>query len=472
MSFFGLSSQGKNSRGQLENIPYILQDQMNNAFKQGAGQQQQGAGYTQQYVDYLNSILNDPNGGFFSPDQITQYGNQAMPGVDAANTDRMARLNGLPTPISGADTTSALQKINDQRNADYLSQLNGTITGARDNTNRDYGGMRQLSQNAYSDATKNVQRLLPTGDLAAAAAARSFAPAMAASQRRLRASGIDPNSPEASGILQSVDVARGHSMDDTMAANQGNYINQLNSMVLGGMNDQNALTKAQTDITRQLGLTQGSLTMDNTNNNAGINSGIATGGRNMSIQDQQLAQQLADLYNNANLQNIGLQNQRFNAGTQGLGLGLQQRNNAAGSLGQLGTTLTNQGQAALNSGQGFARDASSGFGENLGIEGANAGWGTKMLAGLAGGALNMFAPGAGTALTSGIMGAAGLNAPAGGYNAYAGTPQSQSQQNPYGGLMGSIGNLFKTNSNGYMGGGAYSGASTPFSGYGGNYTFS
>lgn len=346
---FGLNDTGQNAMGRMGEIPNWLYALMQQSLTDSGVAKNTGGTDLNQYAYYLNQMLQNfgqPGAGFFSPQDIKDYGSQVMPGVDTAISDRNTRLNQLQGGLSQVptgtqigdtlynnltgegkytnDTTGGLQAAlasmfngmqgtADTANSQFNSNLASAFGQMMQGVNTTYPYLRDLNSNAYSDlgsksdslykgltgdskslfdslvgksndvtggligdsssvygaqggkmdsaydtALANVARLLPSGDMQAATASRSFAPAMAAAQRRLRTAGIDPNSPEASGVLQNIDVARGRAMDDVLGANNNSYISALNSLQLGKASSGRDLALA--NLMNKQGLTLGNLT--------------------------------------------------------------------------------------------------------------------------------------------------------------------------------------------------------------------
>lgn len=471
---------------------------------------------------------------------FTNTHDQALKGINLQNYQRQSGLvndnantnTGLinsvyPSMMQGVnDTYGYLRKLNGTTSDDLLSRNASTFGGLRDKNQTVYDDLMAKTGNAYSDAganinrlsddttaaygraqdntaaqraatagafassRKNLDRMIPGGDLMAANLARSFAPNIAATNRRLIASGIDPNSAEGSSQIQAVEASRGHAMDDLLGANSKDYINSQNEMTLGNEaaqtslgRDQNALTlgEDQTQIglgkdfnnlllggsaahntlaegqfgnesalaqgegsvdrgilkdqfANETGLaqTQGSsirqyqqalqqaLTSEN-NKNTGLRLGLdqnygnndstiadTTYQRTMGIQKQRadaitemrkMGLQDADIQQRLEQMGLNVTNQEFQTGMQGVGANVQQQNvggQGMGTLAQFLQQLAMQQDASGRAWNGQSFDQTS---TDLGVESANAGWGTKLLMSMLGPALGMINPAAGMAVS-------------------------------------------------------------------------
>ena len=500
MSAFGLGDVGKNAQFQLNNIPVWLQQAMVEQMGRSNFNFGRGSDLIGQNTAYNQNIVNTPDSDAFAPiSDIQNYGRTAMPGVDAAMADYMKRLGLVQNTadnrasrgyVTGAidqniknlndasfnladynrNTTNnafnSLQGLSDKNFNDINANLNDVYDREGRNTNDNYGYARGVMGNAYDDATQNLENLLPGGDLAAARSARAFAPAYNAAQRRLRAAGIDPNSPEAAGILQAVDMGRARSSDDILSQNLEKYVSGKNSLKLGKAGSERDLTLEQGDKQRGINLEKGNLLRGNLSDQLGRNSGIVTGraqglmdnendfyGRNrditdlrnsnvqndraLSLQDIDIEKMLAGMFNDANLQGIDLGNQQFDRGVAGLARGLQRKDAAAGNLGSIGNTLLNSSQNSDQLAQSFANQALQGFQTSLANESKNSGWLGKLLGGMGTAALGMI-PGVGPILSTvaggAMSGLTGQSAPAaGGQGGMLQTPPFVNPQSQQGG---------------------------------------
>lgn len=480
MALFGLGDVGNNAKDQLNNLPVDLQRLMFEALSRGGLNFGRSSNLIDQNTAYNHDIAMTPNPDAFAPiGDIQDYGKAAMPGVDTAMQDYMRRLGLVQdtadnrashSSVTGAidknigdlgdansaltkfgrDTTNgafdSLQGLSDRNFNDVNGNLNQVYDFAGKAINDNYGYARGTMGNAYDDATHNLENLLPGGDLAAARSARAFAPAMNAAMRRLRAAGIDPNSPEAAAILQTVDIGRARSSDDILSQNLEKYVSGKNSLGLGKAGSERDLTLEQGDKQQAINLEKGGLLRGNLSDQLGRNSGIVTGratglmgnenqsydrgrdildlknsnvqnDRALSLQDIDIEKMLAGMFNDANLQGIDLTNQQFDRGVAGLGRGIARKDQAAGNLGTMGTTLLNSSQNADRIAQSFADQASEGFKTSLANEAQSNGWLGKLLAGVGTAGLNLLAPNLGSTVMGGVNGSMGAP-PAGS------TPQS------------------------------------------------
>lgn len=469
MALFGLSDAGKVAEGNISGIPIWLLEAMIQAMGRGNEAFGQSQGALNSFDAYLRNVLMQPDimaGGDIN--EILGYGSTAIPGVEDAITgrqseiDRLRQLAGqIPsqsvidqskwnldaykvlssglTDITRDITDRMFGSLYDQSNKGYASlqdDVRNTYANTMQNTINAWDNFRNTTGTAYDAALLNLDQLLPSGDFQAATAARAFAPQLAAAKSRLRAYGIDPNSPEASGILQSIETARSRSIDDALGRTGRDVINQQNLLTLGKADADVALGREKENIYRGLQLDQMAQRMGLTKEqflqqmglteaqaNAAIDqlnqrferdttaldqsNAIAQLSRQLGLEDYDIQTNLANLANDAALQGIDLRNLIYQTGVGGMTRGMGRKDQLAGQLGDLGTFLRQYQQGQDRTAQGFGNDALAGFKDALTVEGANSGWLGKLLGGIGVGALSLI-PGVGPALSA--MAGSGLNA--------------------------------------------------------------
>lgn len=424
--------------------------------------------------DQLNQLAqqywqNQMANGNGTPEDIWGVGSRVMPGVPDAINARRGRLNesagdfdithgrigdrlnwqqdaarnvegnnqsqlveGYGRIGQRADASSGDIVRNIQASYGDASTLTGNgYTEMRNRATGAYGGMGASTDTAYGSAEKELEALKPGGELQAARIGRSFAPAMAATSRRLRASGVDPNSGEAFNMQSRVENSRARAMDDASAGATEGYVDRKTGMIIGRNRDQVGITergllndqsldRENIGIQRDLGLSQGKDFRGEVARTQGIKNQADQGYMDSNIANRNQGYErvagadaalnqwdaggyntragLRDQQNAEDLTALGLSNEQFDRG-------MRYQNNDTSVRGQGAGMVTNMGQSAkqnqvqgANVARGFGGDASANYGQAWQYEAPNAGWATKALTGMAAGAMNTFMPGSGTAL--------------------------------------------------------------------------
>lgn len=438
-------------------------------------------------------LMDDVNGTYGG---LRDLNNKVAGNLHDLNTNVYSDLRG-----QNADVLGKLRAQNSGVYKGLTADNDLLMRGLRDQNASTYGDIISKTGNAYRDASTNLERMMPGGDLMAASVARSFAPNVSAVNRRLTAAGIDPNSLEASSVLGDVEAKRGYAMDDLLGKNMSEYIASKNALGIGGADAESRLRREQFGNESTLGQTQGStdrgLGIDEFGNEAklaqtqlgnetrlaetqggndagilrdqygnevnlaqtqgGLNRGYRQGQeqalvaqnngtldrqlpldtrfgetqlansdigyqrtqqimqqrnqavqmmRAMGMQDAQIQQQLEQM-------GLNLDAQQFQMGLTGTGLNVDQQNLGGQGMGSLGEFLLNLGRGYDSSGQNWNQQTFGQYGQDLGVESANAGWGTKLLSGLAGPLLSMI-PGVGPFLGAAVSGMGGGGGAGGG----------------------------------------------------------
>jgi hypothetical protein len=336
------------------------------------------------------------------------------------------------------DLTDRYNGLIDKANSDY-----GTLRQENKDT---YGQLSNQSDAAYKTAMDNTELLRPGSQFQVAQTARSFAPQMASTAGSLRRMGIDPNSPQGLSMMQRVTTDRSRAMDDKAGQGTVQYVGAKNDLITGQQADREKLGQGQLGNEMNLGTAQnaettglstdqgtglrnentrhaGTLTgLDQTRfgasiatqNNAmdritqndatmrGINSQDAQNavmGKAMATQDWQTRGDLQGQLSDAELEAIGLNQQMYNAGLGYKTADLNERNAGAAGVGQYGQNMLNYGLQSSQLANQWGNTAMDAYKTAYGYEAPQAGYGAKMLAAAGGAALDLVAPGAGTALT-------------------------------------------------------------------------
>lgn len=403
-----------------------------------------------------------------------------MPGVDDLITRRAGRISGqqtdyeaLPSVQGTIDNRGAIQDVKDERIGQNFGDIQGAIdqgfgtqhartadTAATVGKDIDttYGGAATNSDTAFGDARTRADqgfgaisgdasktfggvrdRINQGRDFALGTTARAFAPAMAATLRRVRMAGIDPNSPEAQALLQNVDTARGHAFDDSMQKtigelNQTDLAEQANKQGLdlsklsndqalalqNAANKQGLSLSAYLQRTNQAQMTrdiQNELDAGNMKANIGnVDTAFTRGqdaykerqnndliSRGLMLDDFSNRTALSDKANANDVTALGLKNAEFGAGAGYTAADLERKDRATQGFGTAASSLYNTslgagGQASQNAG-----GAQQGFGALYQQEQQNSNLLPKFGAGL----LTAAVSGAAGGLTGNIFGTPG-----------------------------------------------------------------
>jgi len=372
--------------------------------------------------------------------KISGYLDQQGGNITNHYTDMQDRIDTTSRNVQKRiDTTHDDQNNNIDQTFNWSrDEFNNPLNTAQDRIAKNYGGLLTRSGDTTKQELDNLEIMRPGSEFAAARAARNFAPQVASTMANLRRAGIDPNSVQAASLIGSVQAQRGRAMDDAMAEGLAQYALAKNKTLDTGLNRDLAITGDMTG-----GLT-GLDTMKATGNRdlvLGRGSAIAgenasyrdlsnlndTTGRDLSLtnldtsflrgqnlldkragltqlersmgqedfgtekllNDQKMMEELVGPEMMAKQFQLGQDYSNTNTNAQDRGAsgatGLTQMayNNMFGSLGAANQAGNSALQAAL---------------ANYGIQAPKAGWGPKLLTGLASGGLNLLFPGLGTAV--------------------------------------------------------------------------
>lgn len=214
-----------------------------------------------------------------SGDAAALYG-----GLQGRSTGRFGDLQGRSnseyTGLQGRSTGKydEMQNRSNQQFGSLQNRATGRIDQLGNRTANMYGGLRTDvdstikglqgdNRGAYTDAAQYLQELNPAGDAAAARATRSWAPQIASTLGRLRAAGIDANSPEAASVLGRVKAQQSRAVEDAYTDAARNYVDRATSLRLDqeGVNRdlgmealarRQGLGQQEEAIGRDLGLTE------------------------------------------------------------------------------------------------------------------------------------------------------------------------------------------------------------------------
>jgi hypothetical protein len=332
-------------------------------------------------------------------------------------------------------------------------EISGAYGDARKNNASAYADIIGRIGNAYSDMKTEARRIMPGGELQQAATARAFAPNMASAAGRLRRAGVDPNGVQAANVLGNVETARARAMDDRAASSASDYVRTMNGIREGQVGAETGAIRERTGNDINLGTTAAGLqsnlalgrgrdtnteaarylaamngldlgrmrdtasNLDATamrqNSNLADRSQLDILNRNMANEDLRTEAGLNTDANNLEMTGLNLQDNAFNRGMNFTQYDRQQLDDAQRARMQLmqqafqnaqssGGQAFNNGQAALQGNQNIYQQ-----------EAANAGWGTRLLGGIAGSALGGWLGGAGgiTGLIGGGAGRAATTPP-------------------------------------------------------------
>lgn len=493
-SFWGLSSTGKNAKAQQGNIAAWQQGQSQDWANKAADRWSRAAEGQDWATSYWNNRAENPT--------LTTKDAKAT-GQDIINVDdpiaRMWSRNAntrsaweatVPKAAQVGDTLAANTTTKTERLGDYgtgqqfvidagADTMGGTVRNASgqvgQNLNTTYGQAGTGMADAYgrligdvntnrdkmltatdaafagmdknvADYAKSVETLKPGGEFAAAQMGRSFAPAFASAQGRLRRGGVDPNGVQASAIMAGLGGQQAVAMDDQMAQGnaryvdaQGNLVGMKNNLAGGKLNTTIGLNadalNASTGLgatlansTRDMTLAKGAEERDQIRSDAaslnaieqqkqqqtlGLNSDTFGAGqglldeqsqnalktRDMAMADFNTAAGLNQNDNQLELTDLGLRKDQYGLGANQILQNQQIQDQAAGQLTGIAQSNFGNAQGANSAAGGYAQQAANLWNQIYGQEAANAGWGTKMLGGLGTAGLN--------ALTGGAAGSVG-----------------------------------------------------------------
>lgn len=180
------------------------------------------------------------------------------------------------------DTYGGLEQDRERTYGDTRASLASTIGGLRDDAGQTYGDLERGGRDtygrlrgdrertfgdiatgtdeAYGRALADTESLRPQGDALAARTARSWAPAIADTQARLRRAGVGPNDLQYVSAMADVDARRAAAMDDAQAEGMGEYTDRTNALRLGQANARERQGLANLD--RNVGLSEAEQAMN------------------------------------------------------------------------------------------------------------------------------------------------------------------------------------------------------------------
>jgi hypothetical protein len=479
MSFFGMSSEGKDAQKALkgnaqQSTDWAKQwgnnsqdqytqagDLRNEVLWNNRDVADNGMG-TPQDAKSAGRVLTGDNSGYFDEqngrladlgDRIPDSGqvvNGVRQGVAGVRDRQSSNVNDWRNGANG-QSTDAYNKVrantqnygevmnkSSQDRADALSTgTNGTYDAMSKRIGDTDSALVGRNDSAYGGAkdllTENSNRLTSAMDANGAAQMRASAPLMASAKARMRAAGVDPNSPEGASLMSRVDQTRAHAVEDNLANNisqQNQITSQKAQMGLDQeatdrglaqdmVNQENSMAAKQNDLNRQ-DLNQKYDTDQQTTNTQFNNKNAADMGEyqdqratNANAQQQQqqidnsrandtfqtgqmqMNGQQQDWTNRANVVNgqNGVSQQRVQDNNTATGNGMnwanaqfnaqqQGRNNTQ----QVWNSQNQNAQSWANGATQANNSAMQGNGIVYSNESANAGWGLKGLMGAAGAA--------------------------------------------------------------------------------------
>ena len=374
--------------------------------------------------------------------------------------DIQNEINGTAGRQFGREDTTSNDIVSNIKNssASMRGAVNDTFGGLRGDNAKTYAGIKGSGEKAFADQVKELALIQPGGQAQGARVARSFAPQVADTMMRLRRAGIDPNSPEAQSMLRNVESQRSRAMDDASADATLSYVDRKNDVSNKQLGFMTAADRAR--LENEMGLATGQVDRSNaiTGNEANsFNQERRINAANMNAIDQGRSertvantdssfgrgQELLDKRNaltgwgrDANMQDIDRRkanlegdsaseylsgqtlDNRYNRGAAWQGMDQATRDQGAANVTNLGRQYRNDQFQAANTGRQFGQDAASAYNMAYEREAPKAGWGAKLLGGIASTALG-FIPGmsTGAQMLRGIGGqlAGGLGGSQGAY---------------------------------------------------------
>lgn len=481
MGLFGLSSAGKDARNGINRTTSAASGWANDSWDRSGDLYGKSNGYGD---NVWASNYNAMDEGLGSPDAAHNAGERLMGDVSGDLAEQRGRWNGVSDWMNGggyrsaedlsngmADTVGGIRqgqgnRINDQKNdqqgftqnaygrvrgnlGDWTNNTNSLAvrrnSDLSSSTNGAYNGMAARSEGVHGALSKEndatfagaQNRLLGAMDLNGATQMRATAPLVASAKARMRAAGIDSNSPEGASLMARTDEARAHALDDSLA----NNIGQQNQLALGRAEVNRGLDLDSLNTSNSLAARQNELGRADTNQlydaSQGVNDTRLQMGNQADMgeygdtrqnyaqqyQDQQrlddtraqdtygqtqfrAGQQQQDFGNRVNLaqgQNgVNQQSMQYKAGAGQAGanwananFGAQQQARNA-MMGQYGT-MQNNSLGWGNNALGANQQAMGGYQNIYGNESANSNWLGKGLIGMGTAAAGAFAGGAGAA---------------------------------------------------------------------------
>jgi len=363
-------------------------------------------------------------------------------------TDQEGEINATSGRMMDRENGASTDVVNNIKGASESMRgaVNDTFGGLRRDNSSTYGGIKDAGKTSFAKQAANLALIKPGGQAQAARVGRSFAGQTSDVLQRLKRMGIDPNSPEAAAALRGVETDRSRAMDDATAGATDSFISQSNDIENSQLGFMTAAERAR--LENEAGLATGQVDRSNRisgaeadafnaekRTNAGTlnsidrdRSGRTSDNLDTSFQrGQSLLQDRNNLStwertagmedvdrSNAQIEGEGtdeasagaLLNNQFDRGMSWQGANQQTKDNAVGNLGQIANRYSNNMFQAAGTAQGFGNQAKDAYKDAYNLEAPNAGWGVKMLGGLAAGAMDFYAPGSGQ-LLRGAMGSTG-----------------------------------------------------------------
>jgi hypothetical protein len=359
--------------------------------------------------------------------EINQTSERAMGREQGASNDVVENIKGSSASMRGA--------------------VNDTFGLLRGDNASTYGGIKDAGKTSFAKQAANLALIKPGGQAQAARVGRSFAGQTSDVMQRLKRMGIDPNSPEAAAALRGVETDRSRAMDDATAGATDSFINRSNDIEnaqLGFMTgadrarleNESGLATGQVDRSNRItGAEADAFNAEKRTNAGNLNnidrdrSGRASENLDASFQrGQSLTQDRNNLTTwgrNAGMEDVdrlnaqieregedeasagSLLNNQFDRGMAWQGANQQTKDNAVTNLGQIANRYRDSAFQSAGTAQQFGQQAANAYNTTYDREKANAGWGARMLGGIAGGVMDMYAPGSGQILTGAMNGAYG-----------------------------------------------------------------
>lgn len=363
-------------------------------------------------------------------------------------TDQEGEINQTSGRMMDRENGASTDVVENIKNssASMRGAVNDTFGLLRGDNASTYGGIKNAGKTSFAKQAANLALIKPGGQAQAARVGRSFAGQTSDVLQRLKRMGIDPNSPEAAAALRGVETDRSRAMDDATAGATDSFINRSNDIENSQLGFMTAADRAR--LENEAGLATGQVDRSNRisgaeadafnaekRTNAGnLNSidrdrsgrasdnldtsfqrgqsliqdrnNLTTWGRTAGMEDVDRENQLIEGEGQDEASAGALQNNQFDRGMSWQGANQQTKDNAVGNLGQIANRYSNNMFQAANTAQGFGQQAANSYRDTYDREKANAGWGVRMLGGIASAGLDMLAPGSG-ALVRGAMGSPG-----------------------------------------------------------------
>lgn len=462
MSFWGMSDEGKRARRSMEDYGASAYQQYQDWLRRSNTFGEQADPYRQWGYQYWTGRT----AGLPSPGAVHTTGGEVLPSMEGARqrrrqfADQIAASYSNVTPaydvsqtigdIQGqrggqiarnqqqqsqtiADLANRMMGREGQTNEQMVQNIKDTYGSLENYINTTYGGLREdavrtfaklleSGEITFEEASKELERIKPGGELQQARVARSYAPMIASTADRLRRGGIGTESPQGIAALQRPETARARGMDEAAAASVMDYVREKTALgrERQGMRERIGTQRLgtevgltteqagiQTTLKREMGTAFRGELLRNLAASQGIDASQAeaqaanletTLERNLALlkdresaallaralerEDWDTTRSILERLSEEELTQLGLENMNFQAGFQYITANLNDQDKAAMQIMGMTEQDYNRMFRAAQQALQFGGDAFAAYQIAYQLEQANAGWGKKFLAAL------------------------------------------------------------------------------------------